>query len=75
MTTFELKVEPKNYVKLTKKSGESELVFGSFSYHLELRFTKYEDLEIYSCWVCVNNAYLMNIGDIKYFEVMGVEND
>lgn len=75
MTTFELNVEPKNFVRLTKKTGESELVFGGINYNLKLIFTKLEESDTYNCWVSVNGDYLIRIYDIKYFEVMGWEND
>jgi len=65
---FEIKVEPLKHIKLTKLDGSTQVLYGSHFYDLEMRFVKHEDLEMYSCWVCVNNSYLEYITDIKFFE-------
>ena len=66
---FEIKIEPLKHIILTKLDGSTQVLYGSHFYDLEMRFSKHEDLGLYSCWVCINNSYLEHIDSIKYFEI------
>ena len=66
---FEIKIEPLKHIILTKLDGSTQVLYGSHFIDLKIRFYKHEDLEMYSCWVCVNDSYLEHITDIKYFEI------
>ena len=66
---IEIKIEPLKHIILTKLDGSTQVLYGSYFYELEMRFSKHEDLGMYFCWVCINDSYLEHIDSIKYFEI------
>ena len=69
VTHFEAKLEHNQHIVLTKTDDSKQVIYGGLTYDLEIRFTKYSDLGIYTAWVCVNNSYIEYVSAIKYFEI------